>query len=110
MSNNPWEQILERAIGDVILTSVGKIEPDKESILAYIKAKGLTLANVAEHLVDQQLALAQLSFPVSLYRTQLIAGVNSAISDMYSSATSQEGPVFDMVMGWAKSQATKLGA
>jgi hypothetical protein len=110
MSNSPYMQILDRAIGDIILTTIGKIEPKKEDVDLFIKSHAITLENVAEHYVNQQIQTGQIPFPVSLYRTSLIAAVDTQLRTLPQEAGVITDTVFEFVTAWAKDEATKLGA
>lgn len=107
---NPWEQILQRAIADSMLLLTKQAVPVAADLKAFIKAKGLTLENVAEAYIDRQIETGNIPFPVSLYRSSLISAANSAISELYQKVVDGYDPLFNLVEAWAKDEATKLGA
>lgn len=110
MSSNPWEQLFKQTLGSAILITAGDAQAQKEYILAEADRRGITLGNIVEKYVDEQLASASFPPMLGVFRTQIIQAVNRALDSWLKEIPDKTEALFQLILGWAGEQATKLGA
>lgn len=110
MSSNPWEQILQKAIGSAVLVEIPSIEAHEAWLLEEANKLGVTAGELAEKYVDAKIESGDIPFPISLYKPQLVKAVNSCFSDYYNAVPRETSYLYELIVAWAKEEATKLGA
>lgn len=103
---NAGEQLLGKALDFV----AAKAEANKQVILDFLNAKGVTIENAAETFIDARIESATLPGIANFVpRTLLVQGVNEGINELVAAGKAREDVLFEMFVGEIQSTAKALG-
>lgn len=101
-----WEELLGKGLDEFVALA----DQNEAVILQFINSKGITLENVAETFVDDEIEKAPVSGVLNLVpRDLVVQGVNKAISALVAAGQAKEQIVFNLVMGKVAAYAKTLG-